>query len=84
MMGRRAHSDCLDRNRRLAKGFERLAETSAAQEASIDAQQVASAAEAATSPRISPEPVAPADLASQSPANPVPYSRRASHLDDLY
>lgn len=63
---------------------ERLAETSAAQEASIDAQQVASAAEAATSPRISPEPVAPADLASQSPANPVPYSRRASHLDDLY
>jgi hypothetical protein len=62
---------------------ERLADTSAAEEASIDAQQVASAAEEAAAPHISPEPVEPADLAS-GPSKPASYARQASHLADIY
>lgn len=64
---------------------EPVAYTSEAEEASIDAQQVATAAEAAASPQIRTEPVAPADLVAQAPpTGPAPYQRTASHLDDLY
>jgi hypothetical protein len=66
-------------------GDEQLAAASEAEEASIDAQQVATAAEAAASPEIAPEPVVPADLALQAPpAGAAPHPRVASHLDDLY
>lgn len=64
---------------------EQVTYTSEAEEASIDAQRVATAAEAAASPQVDIEPVAPADVVALAPpAGPASYQRTASHLDDLY
>ena len=64
---------------------EPLEDTFAVEDASIDAQQVANAAEAAASPRISPEPVMPADLPSAvQPDASASHPRMATHLADLY
>jgi hypothetical protein len=53
--------------------------------ADIEAQRVATAAEAAASPQVDIEPVAPADVVALAPSTgPASYQRTASHLDDLY
>lgn len=64
------------------------ADSASAEEAALDAQQVAIAAEAAAAPqaapRIIPEPVAPIDLASSASSASAAHPRTASHLDDIY
>ena len=61
---------------------EQPADASPAEEASIDAQQIVTAAEAAAAPEASPEPAAPAEP-TQQPA-PTAHPRLAAHLDDIY
>lgn len=58
------------------------ADPSPAEEAGIDAQRVATAAEAAAAPETAARTIAPAEPAPEP--DPASYPRLASHLDDLY